>query len=149
MIINYAAITPKIDKIRLEKELKTMKPILINEKNAEKITAIINEVEKRATTRLVKYIDIVKAINTIKNELGIPAKYYDGIKASINLHKEQYPSAYKYRPMGTCFDVEARKGKWYLTAVYRSNCDGSPNTRFRLSLPELAKQKIIERMEEF
>lgn len=126
-----------------------MKPILINDNNAEKITAIIKEVEKLATTRLVKYTDIVKSINTIKNELGIPAKYYDGILATINLHKEHFASAYKYQPSGTCFTIENKKGKWYLTSVYRANCDGSPNKRFRLFIPELAKYKIMERMAEF
>lgn len=125
-----------------------MKTIKVHEANREKITAAIDENQKRTTARNITTDDVFRAINMIEYTLNIKKKDLDGIKASCDIHAQNFPNAYKYRAESTQFTIENRRGTWYLTDIMRYYTRRDGHT-YKLQLTEAAKRAIIERRTTF
>lgn len=108
----------------------------------EKIDDVIKEIEGKATARTITAADIIEELYTYENTLGIPKKYMEGIKVTINPHAQQFPGAYKYTPMSTKAQAVYKNGSWRIFDVYRGKCT---NTRISADLPKETKDKIIEK----
>ena len=80
-----------------------------------KVNDVIKNVEGRASARTITADDVFTAINYLEEKLNIPKKYMIGIKAAIDVNAQHFPSAYKYDPMSTIFEVERKSSGWVLT----------------------------------
>lgn len=123
-----------------------MKPIVINNKNIQRINNAIAEAEGRATERTINYHLLCRSIFEIEVWLGIPKVAMTGIKAHIDYHAQTFPRAYKYTPMSTHALVEKTRTGWKLIDVYRDACRAK---RYTLTLTDTTKQALIERCEKF
>lgn len=126
-----------------------MKSIIISETNKAKIEAAISEAEGRATCRTITFDDIVKATQRIEKKLGIPKKYLEGVRYSVDIHAQNFPNAYKYRAESTQFTVEYLKGKWRVISIGRSYTRRSGHDYLCYIMPEDTKNAIIETMKDF
>lgn len=123
------------------------KGIIINETNEQKITAILNNVQKNCTARTVTIEQVFKATERMeeyREKHGIAKKNMEGVTVEVNLHKERYPKAYKYTPEGTVFEMLYKNGKWRLLYCYRGNCDGSENKRYTVNLLYRARKDVLD-----
>ena len=125
-----------------------MKGILIKESNKEKINTYIAEAEGRATVRTIDYITIISDIATLEEKLSINKKDMIGIKADIDHHAQNFPSAYKYRPESTHYVIIREKTGWKLIVALRCTTRKSGHV-FKLTFPDDVKKAIIKSMSDF
>ena len=125
-----------------------MKEIIVKEENWERIESALEEVQKRVKVRRLDYADIYNALETIQKTLGIPKKYLEDVKVTIDVNAQEFPNAYKGIPESTIFRARFASGSWRITHVFRAKCR-RPNQGAHVELTEAAKMKIIERMECF
>jgi hypothetical protein len=119
-----------------------MKKVCIEEKNREKIEAIIAEKEGKARVRTIGYQEIYNLCKETEKHLGIPKKHMHGVKISGDPNAQCFPSAYKGIPESSHFEAEYSHGKWYLTRVYRYTCRQTVS-RIDIKLTEDAKTALI------
>lgn len=93
--------------------------MLIKESNREKIEEMIKKAEGRATARTINYNDMTTALKKIEDRLRIKKKDMIGIRARIDIHAQNFPQAYRYRPESTHFFVTKKSSGWDLTDVDR------------------------------
>jgi hypothetical protein len=101
-----------------------MKPIKFEKTNAEKINAILTDVNGRASGHTYcKFTDFESdaenVISTVENLLG-GKKYCTGAKFSIE-SGGSVPSAYKYTRIGTRISFECRASGWFITEISRAD----------------------------
>lgn len=125
-----------------------MKPIIASTANAEKLTAAIKTAEGRATARTITAADIMDALETIEERLGIPKAHMIGITAEVDVNAQTFPNAYKYRPESTQFEAKRTASGWKVVNIYRGTTHG-PSTRYSLTLTDKARESIIESREHF
>lgn len=118
--------------------------IKITEANADKINAMIQQAEGRATVRRISAEVVIKTATKLTKKLDIPKKDMIGIKAHVDYHAQQFPRCYKYTPESTHFGMEYRAGGWVLTWVERDTTK-APSKAYELILTEAAKTAIISR----
>lgn len=107
--------------------------IIVDEKHKSKIEQYIESEQKTYRTRTIDYLDIETAITVIENSLNkIPKKCWEGCRWLVLPSQEKFPSAYKYKPMGTGFELERKSGKWYLLGIERYNCNGAASKAISL-----------------
>jgi hypothetical protein len=97
-----------------------MKPININEKNAEKITAALLAANGRANshtlTRARQIRDIADAANDYLSNLGLSKACMVGAKVSFTSGGD-VPNAYKWQRKVTHVHLERRKSGWFLNSI--------------------------------
>ena len=101
-----------------------MKPIKFEKTNAEKINAILDTVNGRASDHTYHTfnhfsVDAEALIWKIENLLG-GKKYCPGAKFSIE-SGGSVPSAYKYTRIGTRISFECRASGWFVTEIKRAD----------------------------
>lgn len=95
----------------------------INVKNSAKISAVLDELQKRARERTisadyVQFVAIEAEKRLAKNEL---AKYQrTGARVIYGYH--EFRSGYKYTAYGTIIVLERFAAGWFLIDVKRDNC---------------------------
>lgn len=99
-----------------------MKAIYIEDKNKEKINAILNEIQKGARVRIVTFTDVQKACETINEKWQAPKKYMRHCIVDVSPHAQLFPKCYKGIPMTTTFRLEYKTKGWYLVEVKRAEC---------------------------
>lgn len=108
-----------------------------------KLDALIRETEGRSTARTITSTDILYWCERITSELRITGTAMEGVTAQVDQHAEKLPRAYKYPAMSTQFSLRYHAHHWILTNLTRDYLtDGA---RVRLTLPELARDAIIDR----
>lgn len=117
-----------------------MKAISI--KNIEKLTEAINAAEGRATARTITAQGITRQLEYIEKTLRIKKKDMVGIKTDVDIHAQNFPNAYKYRPESTHFRAERRSSGWYITDIYRCYTRGAGH-EVKMTLTEEAEKAII------
>lgn len=120
-------------------------PIIINERNRQKIEKALNEVQKRCTTRTIDYFDIVHELKAVSNQLCFVCtkKGLENTSVSIDVNGQNFPNAYKYSAESTQFCAIYLKGNWRLVYLGRDYCR-SYAQRWNIFLSEAAKQCILE-----
>lgn len=128
-----------------------MKWVIINEKNSEKIMSAFKAEQGRATVRTIdKFSELVRITESINERLHpMSKKAMDGTKAFYDF-RQHFPSAYKYRPESTQFQLEYKSGNWRidLESINRYTCPNVNTTKeYTLTLSESAKAEILKRFE--
>ena len=101
-----------------------MKPIKFAKINADKINAILTEVNGKAADHTYRSfnhfsVDAEAVIWKIENLLG-GKKYCPGAKFSIE-SGNSVPSGYKYTRIGTRVEFECRASGWFVTEIKRAD----------------------------
>lgn len=126
--------------------------VIVKENNKEKIDAIINEVEGKATSRRISsasVFDIVEELN--KRLLALVCKKnLKGTKACVDYHAQDFAKAYRAKgtPRSTWVTLEYNGKEWVLTEVKRDSTASSASA-FRIEYTEQAKKDIVAHMEKF
>lgn len=129
----YAA----VEKIRAaERDLNNM---------VEPLSAAIREAEGRATARCLTARDVLFALESITENLNIPAKHMRGIKATVCPAAQDFPRAYKYTPDATTFCAEYKSAGWVITDIARTVCPRA-SQEYHIELTEDAKAAILDRI---
>jgi len=116
--------------------------------NTDKLDEAINAVERRARTRRITSEDVVEGCRMAETRMGIPRKYMDGVTISADMNAQKFPGSYNGIPESTQFDAINRKGKWYVTKVYRSRCRYAGH-EVEIRLTDAAKAAVIRHVEGF
>lgn len=123
--------------------------ININSKTAEsKISAVLNEIQAKCKVRTVDFYDIIHTIESVEKKISIPKCRLDGTTIIIDIHSDDFPSAYKYIPMSTKFSADNRNGKWYITKIWRGKCSRY-SQRVLCNLSDGAKIEILKNFQSF
>ncbi len=101
-----------------------MKPIKFDAANAEKINAILDEVNGKATDHTYKtFVEMVADCNnqiSRSESLVGGKKYAIGIKIIIE-SGHSVSKSYKYTRIGTRITLECRASGWFITNICRTN----------------------------
>lgn len=126
--------------------IKMIKEILVNDKNKEKITDLLAEVQGRATTRLLDYEKIKKFCDSYDTEwtkIGMPKAGRDGLAIKWSPYSSDFPRAYKHTPHGTVVRMVYKRGTWRITEIERDGCDLGARNALTI---ESSPQDFIERI---
>lgn len=124
------------------------KPIVINEKNKDRITAELDTLQKKCSVRTISFQAILSCCNKVEERIGLPKKYLKGVRISVDPYAQTFPNAYKYTPESTQFDAVHTGKEWKLIKLYRSATRG-PKLEFIVVLTEEAKKEVLLRLEHF
>jgi hypothetical protein len=116
--------------------------------NANKLTEAIKAAEMRTRTRKITSEDVIKGCSIAEVRMGIPRKHMDGVTISVDMNAQKFPNCYNGIPESTQFDAINRKGKWYVTKIYRSRCRYAGH-EVEIKLTDAAKAHVIKRVEGF
>lgn len=126
-----------------------MKEIIINEKNADRIDAAIEAVQKNAKVRKIAgYAELIAVICEVEHQLKISMKAMEGCQIVID-NATCFAGAYKYQltAQATGCRLIYHNRSWRLAAVWR---DTVPNRQTKLYyhtiITPAARDAIIERM---
>ena len=122
-----------------------MKKIIIDEKHAEKIAAVLETVQKRAKVRTITTEQVLDLPGTLYRFYGVPKSRMNGLKLIIDFNAQNFPNAYKYTPESTIINVEFSATKCYLTSVERSRTQ--PENKFFEAdeMPEALKDALLDK----
>lgn len=124
--------------------------VIVKENNKEKIDAIINEVEGKATSRRISsasVFDIVEELNKRLLPL-VCKKNLKGTKACVDYHAQDFAKSYNGVPLSTKVELEYNGKEWVLTGVDRCRTS-SEASAFDIRYTEKAKQDIVKHMTTF
>lgn len=126
-----------------------MKPIIISEKNADRIDEVIEAVQKNAKVRkIVGYTELIAVICEVEHQLGISMKAMEGCQIIID-NATCLANAYKFQlsAQATGCRMIYHNRSWRLVDVWR---DTVPNRQTKLYyntiITPAARDAIIERM---
>ena len=122
--------------------------IEINEKNMAKIESALNEVQKRSRERTITVKQIMEMPNTLKRHYGIHKKDFEGSVFYIDMNAQNFPNAYKYKPMSTQFEIYCKNGKFRLDGITREQTRRE-GKRVIAYLSETTKEAILKSAETF
>ena len=117
-----------------------MKPININDKNTEKITAALLAVNGRANSHTItsarQIRDIAETANDCLCDLGLSKARMVGAKVVFTSGGD-VPNAYKWKRKVTLVQLERRKSGWFLNAIEAIEIWGNaPKTAYRLTFEQ-------------
>ncbi len=106
------------------------KMIRVTEKNAEKITAAIDNAQSKARVRTICRADIRDAIEEIEKNLSrrLYKKDWLGLTFGVDVHGQSFPGAYKGTPESTRFSLVRRSSGWFVDKIVRGVCDNGTYT---------------------
>jgi len=113
------------------------KPININEKNAEKITAALSAANGRANSHTISHArhvsDIADAANDYLADLGLNKSRMVGAKVRYTSGGD-VPNAYKWPRKVTHVHLERRKSGWFINSIEVTEIWGNaPKTGYLLT----------------
>lgn len=116
--------------------------------NANKLDEAINAVERHTRSRRITSKDVVEGCRIAETRMGIPRKRMDGVIISVDINAQKFPKSYNGIPESTQFTAINRKGKWYVTEIYRGRCRYAGH-EVEIRLTDAAKADVIRRVEGF
>ncbi len=124
-----------------------MKPIIINDRNAERIMKEFSDIQGKATARTVdSFEQLLKIVKEIDVRLyGIPKAALEGTSVIYNF-SQQFPNSYKFTPESTHFSLLYSKGSWRITTISRGFCPNRYNNGYpyALKLSDSAKDAVLK-----
>lgn len=115
----------------------------ININNTEKLSAAIEAAEgTRVNARTITAEDVIRSVEKIEKRLRylLPKKGWKGLKFNVDPHAQQFPAAYKGTPQSTQFRVERGATGWFVTAIWRWQCNGSTGMICPLNMEDKAEE---------
>lgn len=130
---------------------KLDKPVILNdnEKNKDRLQAILDDVQKRSRTRTVNVADFYDAVKRIEEYLDIPKNALDGVRAHVDIHAQTFPNAYHGTPESTQFEMIFEKRYWRVTRVWRAEVIQSFSRDVTMKLTDAARDAIAARFDHF
>lgn len=126
--------------------------VIVKENNKEKIDAIINEVEGKATSRRISSASVFDIAEVLDKKLLalVCKKNLKGTKAQVDFNAQDFAKAYRAKgtPRSTWVTLEYNGKEWVLTEVKRDSTASSASA-FRIEYTEQAKKDIVAHMEKF
>ncbi|WP_029541972.1 hypothetical protein [Selenomonas sp. AB3002] len=113
-----------------------MKKLIIDRAHEAEINAALVEAQGKATARIISdYDELEEYVEDYKKELpDVPKLAFEGCELIISVGAGAFPSAYKYRPMGTYCIIRFRKdGKGEVVKIGRADCEGGKSWRWRVT----------------
>lgn len=97
----------------------------VNVKKQDELKAMLDKVQSRSSKRNVDIDDIRNVINEIEgrfNELKVATS---NIKSSVFIYENGYkmPASYNGQPESTQFRLERGAKDWFITGIYRNDCN--------------------------
>ena len=126
-----------------------MDPIIVSEKNRERIVKAINEAEGRATVRCLTYAAVLVAIERIEAKLDLPKARMEGVSFHVDTWAQDFPNAYEYTPMSTQFNLTLSKGKWRISDIGRASVQRAGRKCQCIEMPEALKHALIMKYEAY
>lgn len=126
-----------------------MNPIIVSEKNRERIVKAINEAEGRSTARCLTYAAVLVAIERIEARLSLPKARMEGVRFHVDTWAQDFPNAYEYTPMSTQFNLTLSKGKWRISDIGRASVQRAGRKCQCIEMPEALKDALLGRFEAF
>lgn len=120
-----------------------MKPIIVNERNKDRIASALDEVQKRSRTRTISVDCIYQFCAKANVAYGIHKKDLEGSSFDVDWEAQDFPNAYKYIPESTHFVVVYEKKHFLLVEVRRDTTRGRERA-IEASLSDETKKAIIE-----
>jgi len=120
----------------------------INTENKNEVENLLDRVQERAQLRCFRVAEISDYTEKLESrlaELEIPKKYRARMRAVIG--NESFPGAYKYIPMGTIINLERGSNNWFITACYRTSCNGKNHIVFTEKQKEIIARNAIKAAE--
>jgi hypothetical protein len=101
-----------------------MSNIKINVKNQDKLSSLIESVEKKCSIRLISVEGIRYAVEDIEKRLEnlLYKKDWKGLRFWCDNNAQTFPMAYKGTPESTQFIVERGVKDWFVSQIQRSKC---------------------------
>ena len=119
--------------------------IIIDEKHAEKIAAVLETVQKRAKVRTITTEQVLDLPERLREFYGIPKKYLKGLRVCVDFNAQDFPNAYKYTPESTVINIEFSETKCYLTDAAREQCRKESEFIYSYELPEEMQKALLKR----
>ena len=126
-----------------------MNPIIVSEKNRERIVKAINEAEGRSTARCLTYASVLVAIERIEAKLSLPKARMEGVRFHVDTWAQDFPNAYEFTPMSTQFNLTFSKGKWRISDIGRASVQRAGRKCQCIEMPEALKDALLRRFEAF
>lgn len=126
-----------------------MNPIIVSEKNRERIATAIEEAEGRATVRCLTYAAVLVAIERIEAKLDLPKARMEGVSFHVDTWAQDFPNAYEYTPMSTQFNLTLSKGKWRISDIGRAPVQRAGRKCQCIEMPEALKYALIMKYEAY
>ena len=104
----------------------------INLKNNEKIDVALQAAQKLSRVRTLSYDDIFTEINSAEKrliDLGMSLSNMTGAKFRYD-NGYKMPNAYNGRPESTKFTFERGSSAWFITDIYRADCNHNRQSVF-------------------
>lgn len=112
---------------------------------ANLITAI-EEAEGRARERVLYASEAIAVLLKVEDWLGLKKKDLEGVSVTINVHAQEFPRAYKWKPEATIFSATYKSGSWRITKIWRDDCRRYP--KVMVTHTEQSKKAIVEKYSE-
>lgn len=121
------------------------KPIIINERNRQKIEKALDEAQGRCKARLITYEDILSELKAVDEQFSkvCTKKAFENTGVLIDVNGQVFPKAYEFSAKSTQFRTVYSKGKWRLVYLGRDWCR-TYSQRWNIVLSDTAKQCILE-----
>jgi hypothetical protein len=126
-----------------------IKPIIIHDKNKDKINEILAAGQKRARERKIEsYDELIALIDKYTKNIKIPKKHWYNCQLIINIGAGHFASKYNGVPFGTHIELIGRKdGKFILWTIDRIAVKDKKPYFFKMT--DIAKKSILENMDIF
>lgn len=100
-----------------------MKPIIVSDKNKDRLQAALEAAQAQAKVRLVTADDLLATAADLSSRIvdkwQVPKVDLEGTYADIDIHAMNFPNAYRGRPESTHCTLLYSKGSWRLRRVER------------------------------
>ena len=123
--------------------ISTNRPILLNGKHDAELTAHLDAVQNRCTTRTITVQDIYSTLAEVEKNLAIPRCHLKGVTVYFS-GAQHFPHSYRFVPISTHFKAIHNGRCWMLCGLSRHTC---PNrqSNVQIEIPEATRNALIDR----
>lgn len=114
----------------------------------KKLENAIDEAEHRCTVRCISVDDICRYLISVEKRLDITKKAMNGVTVCIDIHAQNFPSAYRGTPESTYFKAVYKNGSWRITEISRRRTSRAGHGTM-IHLTEDAKTALLSRIIEY
>lgn len=114
----------------------------------KKLENVIDETEHRCTVRCISVDDICRYLIAVEKRLDITKKAMNGVTVTIDIHAQNFPSAYRGTPESTYFKAVYKNGSWRITEISRRRTSRAGHGTM-IHLTEDAKTALLSRVIEY
>lgn len=122
--------------------------IIIDQAHADALQDAINVAQNRAHVRTICAEDIIDKCASVQKVLDIPQTALEAVKITVDLHAQNFPSAYNGRPESTLFQAVFSGRKWRLIEVYRDDTRRQGHS-VSIALTDKARAAVLARVSEY